>query len=62
MPLFIKPPTPLSPMSSSILQNHLKTFQWSKYYSKVFENIFEIIPESIPIQEFLAPVQVFQRL
>jgi hypothetical protein len=40
----------------------LKPFQWSRYYSKVFESIFEIFPESVPILEFLAPLQVFQGL
>jgi hypothetical protein len=40
----------------------LKTFQWSRYYSKVFKNIFEIFQESVPILEFLAPLQVFQGL
>jgi hypothetical protein len=61
--LFINPPTPSSFMSNFICPKiTLKTFQWSRCYSKVFENIFEIFPVSVPILEFLAPLQVFQRL
>jgi hypothetical protein len=62
-PFYIKPPTPSSFMSNFICpKTTLETFQWSRDYSKVFINIFEIFPESVPIQEFLAPLQVFQRL
>jgi hypothetical protein len=39
-----------------------KTFQWSKYYSKVFEKYFRNFSLSVPILEFLAPLEVFQGL